>query len=77
MERIAEAFRRLSADALADRGVAKPLALSDGQGFDLQPVQKKRVTRHSANARIRKSARTAGKSASTQVAADAEPRSMA
>ena len=51
MERIAEAFRQLSADQLAertlgaDRGVAKPLALSDGQGFDLQPVQKTRITK--------------------------------
>ena len=29
----------------ADRGVAKPLALSDGQVFDLQPVQKTRITK--------------------------------
>ncbi|NMP24417.1 RNA-guided endonuclease InsQ/TnpB family protein [Sulfobacillus harzensis] len=48
-ERIAEALRHLSADQLAertlggDRGVAKPLVTSDGQVFDLQPVQKSRI----------------------------------
>ncbi len=45
-EQIAEDLRHLSRDQLAertlggDRGVAKPLATSDGQVFDLQPVQK-------------------------------------
>ncbi|MDA8193275.1 MAG: helix-turn-helix domain-containing protein [Thermaerobacter sp.] len=44
-EQIAEDLRHLSPDQLAqrtlggDRGVAKPLATSDGQVFDLRPVQ--------------------------------------
>jgi len=48
-ERIAADLRHLSADQLADRtlggdrGVAKPLMTSDGQSFDLLPVQKKRI----------------------------------
>lgn len=48
-ERIAEALRRLPADQLAartlggDRGIAKPLTTSDGQVFDLKPVQKTRI----------------------------------
>jgi putative transposase len=48
-ERIAEDLRHLSADPLAeralggDRGVAQPLVTSDGQTFDLQPVQKERI----------------------------------
>ncbi|MHB8674681.1 MAG: transposase, partial [Candidatus Limnocylindrales bacterium] len=48
-EQIAEDLRHLSSDQLAertlggDRGVAKPLTTSDGQVFDLLPVQKKRV----------------------------------
>ena len=46
---IAEDLRHLSRDQLAertlggDRGVAKPLTTSDGQVFDLQPVQKTRL----------------------------------
>ncbi len=46
IERIAENFRRMSEDQLfartlgADRGVAKPLAISDGRMFDLRPIQK-------------------------------------
>ncbi len=49
---MAEDLRHLSADQLAertlggDRDVAKPLATSDGQVFDLQPVQKARVQKH-------------------------------
>ncbi len=45
----AEDLRHLSPDQLAerplggDRGVAKPLMTSDGQTFDLLPVQKKRI----------------------------------
>ena len=48
-ERIAEDLRHLSVDQLAertrggDRGVAKPLATSDGQVYDLQPVHKSRL----------------------------------
>ncbi len=48
-EQIAEDLRHLSPDQLAertlggDRGVAKPLATSDGQVFDLLPVQKPRI----------------------------------
>jgi putative transposase len=48
-EQIAEDLRHLSVDQLAertlggDRGVAKPLVTSDGQTFDLQPVQKERI----------------------------------
>ncbi len=51
-EQIAEDWRHLSADQLAertlggDRGVAKPLVTSDGQAFDLQPVQKSRIKRN-------------------------------
>ncbi|WP_028963383.1 transposase, partial [Sulfobacillus thermosulfidooxidans] len=51
-EQIAEDLRHLSAEQLAertlggDRGVAKPLATSDGQVFDLQPVQKDRIQKH-------------------------------
>ncbi|MDA8205870.1 MAG: hypothetical protein M0Z36_07365, partial [Thermaerobacter sp.] len=51
-EQIAEDWRHLSADQLAertlggDRGVAKPLVTSDGQVFDLQPVQKSRIKRN-------------------------------
>ena len=50
-EQIAEDLRHLSADQLAertlggDRGVAKPLTTSDGQVFDLRPVQKKRINK--------------------------------
>ncbi len=46
---IAEDLRHLSAEQLAertlggDRGVAKPLTTSEGQVFDLLPVQKKRI----------------------------------
>ena len=45
-EQIAEDLRHLSPNQLAertlggDRGVAKPLVMSDGQVFDLRPVQK-------------------------------------
>ncbi len=48
-ERIAEDLRHLSGEQLTertlggDRGVAKPLATSDGQVFDLLPVQKPRI----------------------------------
>jgi putative transposase len=48
-EQIAEDLRHLSPDQLAeralggDRGIAKPLSTSDGQTFDLLPVQKKRI----------------------------------
>ena len=48
-EQIAEDLRHLSAEQLAertlggDRGVAKPLATSDGQIFDLLPVHKQRI----------------------------------
>ncbi len=48
-EQIAEDWRHLSRDQLTertlggDRGVAKPLVTSDGQVFDLQPVQKSRI----------------------------------
>jgi putative transposase len=48
-ERIAETLRHRSADQLAertlggDRGVAKPLVTSDGQVFDLRPIQKIRI----------------------------------
>ena len=48
-ERIAEDWRHLSAHQLAertlggDRGIAKPLVTSDGQIFNLQPVQKERI----------------------------------
>ena len=48
-EQIAEDLRHLSRDQLTertlggDRGVAKPLVTSDGQVFDLQPVQKSRI----------------------------------
>ena len=48
-ERIAEDLRHLSAEQLTertlggDRGVAKPLMTSDGQEFDLKPIQKKRI----------------------------------
>ncbi len=48
-EQIAEDLRHLSWDQLAertlggDRGVAKPLTTSNGQVFDLQPVQKTRL----------------------------------
>jgi putative transposase len=48
-EQIAEDLRHLSSDQLAertlggDRGVAKPLMTSQGQTFDLQPVQKTRI----------------------------------
>ncbi len=46
---IAEDLRHLSAEQLTertlggDRGVAKPLTTSEGQVFDLLPVQKKRI----------------------------------
>ncbi|MCY0897437.1 MAG: transposase [Firmicutes bacterium] len=49
IERIAKDLRHLSAEQLAartlggDRGVAKPLMTSDGQVFDLQPIQKTRI----------------------------------
>ncbi len=49
IEAAAQELRQLPADALAartcgaDRGVAKPLATSDGQVYDLSPVQKKRI----------------------------------
>jgi len=49
IERIAEDLRYLSAEQLAertlggDRGVAKPLMTSDGQVFDLKPIQKTRI----------------------------------
>ena len=48
-EHLAEDLRHLSAEQLTartlggDRGVAKPLTTSDGQVFDLLPVQKKRI----------------------------------
>ena len=48
-ERIAEDLRHLSADPRAertlggDRGVAKSLTTSEGQVFDLQPIQKTRL----------------------------------
>jgi putative transposase len=48
-EQIAEDLRHLAPDQLAartlggDRGVAKPMTTSDGQVFDLLPVQKKRI----------------------------------
>ena len=48
-EQIAEDLRHLSPAQLAertlggDRGVAKPLATSDGQVFDLRPIQKTRI----------------------------------
>ncbi len=51
-EQIAENLRHLSADQLAertlggDRGVAKPLMTSNGQVFDLQPVQRTRIEKH-------------------------------
>ncbi len=53
-ERIAEDLRHLSVEQLTertlggDRGVAKPLTTSDGQVFDLKPIQKTRIgkTRH-------------------------------
>ncbi len=51
-ERIAEDLRHLSMEQLAertlggDRGVAKPLATSDGQVYDLQPVHKARIHQH-------------------------------
>ena len=50
-ERIAEDLRHLSPAQLAartlggDRGGAKPLATSDGQVYDLKPVQKTRITK--------------------------------
>jgi putative transposase len=49
IERIAENFRRMPEDPLfnrtlgADRGVAKPLTVSDGRMFDLLPIQKERI----------------------------------
>ncbi|MCY0878983.1 MAG: transposase [Firmicutes bacterium] len=49
IEQIAEDLRQRSPDPLAertlggDRGVAKPLVTSDGQIFDLLPVQKRRI----------------------------------
>ena len=48
-EQIAEDLRHLSVDQLTertlggDRGVAKPLMISDGQTFDPQPVPKERI----------------------------------
>lgn len=48
-ERVAEKLRQMSFEELAvrtcgaDRGVAKPLATSDGQVYDLRPVQKDRI----------------------------------
>ena len=48
-EQVAEDLRHLSPDQLAertlggDRGVAKPLTTSNGQVFDLLPVQKQRI----------------------------------
>ncbi len=51
IEAAAQELRQLSPDVLAartcgaDRGVAKPLATSDGQVYDLSPVQKKRIER--------------------------------
>ncbi len=48
-EQIAEDLRHLSLDQLAkrtlggDRGIAQPLTTSNGQVFDLLPVQKKRI----------------------------------
>ena len=51
-EQIAEDLRHLSADQLAertlggDRGVEKPLMTSDGQAFDLLPVQKDRIKKN-------------------------------
>ncbi len=51
-EQIAEDLRHLSADQLAahtrggDRGVAKPLTLSDGRIFDLQPVHQTRIQKN-------------------------------
>ncbi len=48
-ERIAEDLRHLSVEQLTertlggDRGVAKPLTTSDGQVFDLKPIQKTRI----------------------------------
>jgi len=52
IEHIAEDLRHLSADQLmevtlgGDRGVAKPLATSDAQVYDFQPVQKTRMKKH-------------------------------
>ena len=52
IERIAEDLRHCSAEQLAertlggDRGVAKPLMTSDGETYDLLPVQKKRIKKH-------------------------------
>ena len=51
-EQIAEDLRHLSAEQLAkrtlggDRGVAKPLMMSDGQIFALKPVQKVRIQKN-------------------------------
>lgn len=49
VEEVAEKLRRMPPDELAkracgaDRGVAKPLATSDGQVYGLKPVQKERI----------------------------------
>ena len=49
IEAIAQELRQIPSDDLAvrtcgaDRGVAKPLVTSDGQVYDLQPVQKERI----------------------------------
>jgi len=49
IEAVAQELRQLPSDDLAartcgaDRGVAKPLVTSDGQVYDLQPVQKERI----------------------------------
>lgn len=49
IEAVAQELRQLTSDDLtartcgADRGVAKPLATSDGQVYDLLPVQKERI----------------------------------
>lgn len=51
-ERIAEDFRHLSPEQLAertlggDRSIAKPLTTSDGQVFDLRPGQQDRIQKH-------------------------------
>jgi putative transposase len=66
-ERIAETLRHLSADPLAertlggDRGVAKLLATSDGQVFDLRPIQKTRSRRPDGNANAGNAGRLDGK----------------
>ena len=65
VEQIAKDLRHLSTDQLAertlggDRGIAKPLATSDGQVFDLKPIQKTRI--HKARHQHKKWQRRAGR----------------